>query len=140
LRDGFQAGYAPSGGDFGLPPGVESVVGSWRDPHGRESVGLLDAATGALRRVYRSPRARSGFGSAVAIHGDRILVGAPDVDDGDGRAYLFARASGARLRTYRVGPRGDGGGVGRDVALAAALAVVGAPGSGHVLVLRAPVR
>ena len=103
-------------------------------------VGVLDAATGALRRVYRSPRARSGFGSAVAIRGDRILIGAPDVEDGDGRAYLFSRASGARLRTYRVGSRGDGGGAGRSVALAAGVAVVGAQGSGHVLVFRAPVR
>jgi outer membrane protein assembly factor BamB len=120
--------------------GPDLVVGTWRDPRGRESVGLLDAATGALRRVYRSPRARSGFGSAVAIRGDRILIGAPDVEDGDGRAYLFSRASGARLRTYRVGSRGDGGGAGRSVALAAGVAVVGAPGSGHVLVFRAPVR
>jgi outer membrane protein assembly factor BamB len=120
--------------------GPDLVVGSWRDRRGRESVGVLDAATGALRRVYRSPRARSAFGSALAIRGDRILVGAPDVENGDGRAYLFSRASGARLRTYRVGSRGDGAGAGSDVALAAGLAVVGAPGTGHVVVFRAPVR
>jgi len=120
--------------------GPDLVVGTWRDRRGRESVGLLDAATGALRRVYRSPRAHSGFGSALAIRRDRILIGAPDVGDGDGRAYLFARASGARLRTYRVGSRGDGGRAGSGVALAAGLAVVGAPGNGHVVVFRAPVR
>jgi outer membrane protein assembly factor BamB len=141
LRWGRHApGHQSTFGQSLAGDGPDLVVGTWRDLRGRESVGVLDAATGALRRVYRSARAHSGFGSALAIRGDRILIGAPDVEDGDGRAYLFSRVSGARLRTYRVGSRGDGGRVGSDVALAAGLAVVGAQGSGHVLVFRAPVR
>ena len=37
---------------------------------------------------------RSGFGSAVALHGDRALVGAPDAWGGRGRAAIFDLAAG----------------------------------------------
>jgi len=115
--------------------GRSVVVGFWRDGRGREHVALLDAASGRLRRVYISPRRRAGFGSAVAIRGNRVLVGAPDV----GRAYLFARRSRRRLATYRVGTRSERGG--SAVALGHHIVAVGAPGdgAGSVSVFAAPV-
>src|SRR4029077_10454918 len=102
-------------------------------------------ATGEVRKVYRSPRRRSGFGSAVAIRGDRVLLGAPDVGRGigrgSGRAYLFSRRTGVRLATYRVGLPAESGAAGWAVALGHGIAVVGAPqdGEGSVTVFRAPV-
>jgi outer membrane protein assembly factor BamB len=141
LRWGRHApGHQSTFGQSLAGDGPDLVVGTWRDLRGRESVGVLDAATGALRRVYRSARAHSGFGSALAIRGDRILIGAPDVEDGDGRAYLFSRVSGARLRTYRVGSRGDGGRWGATSRWLRASRSSARKGAGHVLVFRAPVR
>src|SRR6185503_6359291 len=93
-RTGFGASLALDGSHL--------VVGRWRDRHRRECVALLDAATGALRQIYRAPRRRSSFGATVAIRGKRVLIGAPSFGNESGRAYLFARDSGRRLATYRV--------------------------------------
>ena len=73
------------------------------------------------------------FGAAIALDGDRVLIGAPAADSARGAAYLFERRGGtwvqaARLEaTDRVG--GDQSGV--TVALSGNTAVLGAPGRGE---------
>lgn len=73
------------------------------------------------------------FGRAVAISGDRLLIGAPAAPvDGDqaGAVYPFRRSDGAWLQDAPLS--GGGGGVraafGRAVALAGETALIGAPG------------
>jgi outer membrane protein assembly factor BamB len=110
------------------------AVGSWHDAEGRESVGLWDVRGGRPRRVFHSPRRRSSFGSALAIRGRRLLVGAQDA----ARAFLYSTTTGRRLVSYRVTA---GGRAGAAVALGRGIAVLGAPDddAGSVTVFRAPV-
>ncbi|MDX1647510.1 MAG: choice-of-anchor B family protein, partial [Longimicrobiales bacterium] len=70
------------------------------------------------------------FGAALALHGDRLLVGSPRADAGRGTVYAFARDdSGWRLdRTLAPGALDDAS-FGSAVALRDGLAVVGAPGA-----------
>jgi PKD repeat protein len=60
---------------------------------------LLDAATGALLQIFRSPAPASfdQFGTSVALAGDKALIGAPGADgtgSDQGAAYVFDLASG----------------------------------------------
>ncbi len=62
-----------------------------------------------LTPLDAAPFAR--FGASVSINGDRVLVGAPQVDGGDGAAYVFERRDGvwqqtAKLRAPGAHPNG----------------------------------
>ncbi len=74
-----------------------------------------------------------GFGRAIAISGDRLLIGAPSAQvagDQAGVAYLFRRTDGEWREEARLS--GGGGGVragfGRTLALDGGTALIGAPG------------
>ena len=60
---------------------------------------------GVLRADDASPN--DGFGGALAIHGDRIIVGAPQKDSAQGAAYVFRReASGSWSQEGKLPARG----------------------------------
>jgi outer membrane protein assembly factor BamB len=67
---------------------------------------LFDTVTGQLIRTFVKPSAKPGdfFGAAVALVGNRVLVGAPLDDLGAeeaGAAYLFDAPTGNLLQTFR---------------------------------------
>ncbi|MGM0633161.1 MAG: FG-GAP repeat protein [Pseudomonadota bacterium] len=71
-----------------------------------------------------NPQEGERLGSAVALHGNRALVGA----DGAGVAYLFERRSSEWVQIARFSEEvGERGGLGASVALADGVAIVGAP-------------
>lgn len=76
-------------------------------------------------------RGPTGFGTSIALDGDRALIGAPFAGEGRGAAYLFRYGAGAGWgRVAQLG--GDDGAVGRAlgsaVAFAGGEALVGAAG------------
>ncbi|MDG2112032.1 MAG: FG-GAP repeat protein [Actinomycetota bacterium] len=90
----------------------------------REATLAVDEATSA-----------QGFGRAVAVHGDTVVVGAPDAGGADayyGAAHVFTRAQGGWTWTAELGPI-DGtsfeGRFGSAVAVDRDTIVVGEPGS-----------
>jgi choice-of-anchor B domain-containing protein len=60
---------------------------------------------GVLRADDASPN--DGFGGALAIHGERVIVGAPQKDSAQGSAYVFRRdASGGWTQEGKLPARG----------------------------------
>ena len=91
---------------------------------------LIDAATGVVKRKLLAPdgNANHAFGSAVAISGDRVVVGAPGRAGQVGGAYVFDAPSGRLLgQLFHELPSTDDR-FGAAVAIAGNLVVVGAPG------------
>src|SRR6058998_2576361 len=107
---------------------------------------LFDASTGALLHTFLNPLANPDgrFGSAVAIAGGAVLIGAPFDDTGAedaGIAYLFDAASGALLDTFENPAPAPGDQFGASVAAGGNLVVIGswlddvvAPNAGTVYV------
>ena len=71
--------------------------------------------------------ANSNFGSAIAVDGDRVLIGASN-DAGKGSAYFYEFSQGSWTPTKKIFAfdRADGDGFGQSVALLGFYAVVGA--------------
>src|SRR5690606_9877275 len=71
------------------------------------------------------------FGSAIAIHGDVVAVGAPGRDSGAGIVYLFSDVSGTMTMTGSVAAPEPAAGqkFGMMLALEGDTLVVGAPGT-----------
>lgn len=73
------------------------------------------------------------FGSALAVHGDELWIGAPSADDGAGRVYRYTREGPAELwqaaGTLAATSVASGYQFGASLAVEDALAVVGAPGA-----------
>src|SRR5207253_5322944 len=102
--------------------------------------------TGALLPTFLTPLANPDgrFGSAVAIAGGAVLIGAPFDDTGAadaGIAYLFDAASGALLATFENPTPAAGDQFGASLAAGGNLVVVGswlddtaAPNAGAVYV------
>lgn len=84
-----------------------------------------------------------GFGSAVALDGESLVVGAPGAEDGQGRVYVFKRklwiSDQFLIDQVLVAPT-EARLFGHAVAAADDLVVVGAPESLHPLRLRALLR
>jgi hypothetical protein len=84
-----------------------------------------DPATGAffLAARLQAPDASAGFGASVAVRGDAVLVG----DQGNpGRAHLFRRSSTGQYNLVSTfAPAANGSSVGRDVALAGQVPLLG---------------
>ncbi|WP_454062475.1 hypothetical protein [Candidatus Nitrospira salsa] len=95
--------------------GHSVIIGA---PHGRDSVRthtgavyIFDRRTTALRLTLDNPHPTSGvFGHALAVQGNRILVGDPQASTSTrfrtGAAYLFHEGTGVLQKTFH--PRGDG--------------------------------
>ncbi len=136
------------GGSVGLS-GSRLVVGSRAaDPNGIDSGAayVFDLESGQQLALLTPSdgAAFDGFGTAVAIDGERVLVGAPYDDvagEESGSAYLFDASTGTQLAKLRASSTRAEDGFGESVALAGELALVGAPradangkssGSAHV--------
>jgi hypothetical protein len=69
------------------------------------SVYVIDPRTGVESLRLQSPEAFGSFGRSVTQYGDKIVVGANELDLGPhvrvGSAYVFDGATGAHLRTLR---------------------------------------
>lgn len=84
----------------------------------------------------KQARARTdGFGSAVAISGTTVVVGAPDAANFDGEAFVFARTAAGWKQAAVLkepDPVADGNdGFGTAVAISGTVIVVGAPEHQH---------
>src|SRR5436190_8958910 len=152
LRHTLQAPHPREGDLFGSAVAASDttiVVGAPFDDTVAANAGaahLFDAATGALLHTLLNPASDvdSRFGSAVAIAGGTVLVGAPfdDTDAADaGIAYLFDAASGALLATFENPTPAAGDQFGASLAAGGNLVVVGswlddtaAPNAGAVYV------
>jgi len=82
----------------------------------------------------------SGFGRAVSLNGDTLLVGAPLENDYDGAAYIFVRSDShwvlqQKITTVPPGPRGNQYDLGVSVALSGDTAVIGS-GAGAAFVFQ----
>ena len=94
------------------------------------TVTRLTAGDFARRAVLRAdpPEAGADFGYSVALDGDRLAVGAPRADGGQGAVYLFRRVGGAWQQSARLAaPAGSEGNFGYSVALDGDRLAVGAP-------------
>jgi len=94
------------------------------------AVHLFDAATGTLVHTFLNPEdnADDRFGSAVAIAGGGVLIGAPFDDTGAadaGIAYLFDALSGALLTTFDNPTPAPGDQFGASLAAGGNLVAVG---------------
>jgi len=107
---------------------------------------LFDASTGVLLHTFLNPLANPDgrFGSAVALAGGGVLIGAPFDDTGAadaGIAYLFDAGSGALVTTFENPTPAPGDQFGASVAAGGNLVVIGswlddtaAPNAGTVYV------
>lgn len=134
----LRADDAAKGDEFGGAVGLHGsllVVGSRAaDASGEDSgaayVFDLESGKQIATLTPSDGAAFDGFGSAVAIDGERVLVGAPyDDDDGEesGSAYVFDASTGTQLAKLRASKARPEDGFGEAVALSGELALVGAP-------------
>jgi hypothetical protein len=93
---------------FGTPvavAGTIAVVGSWQ--HARQGRAYVFAEEHGLWRESAELKgsdtvAGSAFGTAVAISGKTVVVGAPGPQRGAGRAYVFTSAKGGWTETAEL--------------------------------------
>jgi len=114
-------------GEFSAFPMPGSEVGSVhvyrRSADGWTEVASIAAPSGSFG---------DGFGSAVAVHGNFLIVGAPKENESRGASYIFARdGDGWRLLDRSAAPDAmPGDEYGSAVAIREDAAMVGAPGRG----------
>lgn len=110
IRD-FSSPFPMPGGNFGLATALSSgraLIGARYDKSEGGAIGaahLFDVSTGTLLHTFANPNLGSNdhFGSAVALSGNRALVGAfADNANGTnaGTAYLFDTVTGSLLKTF----------------------------------------
>ncbi len=91
---------------------------------------VVDLTTDQVLFKLEAPSgvAIGGFGSAIAIEGNQVLIGAPaETQGGTGSAYLFDVTTGQHVRTYLASDGAVGDAFGISVALDALRVLVGAP-------------
>ncbi len=109
-----------------------AVVGSWLDDNERGidsgSAYLFSTATGAFIRKLIAPdgAAGDGFGRAVAISEDWVVVGGDGDDNQRGAAWMFNVHTGQPLRKLEAFDRSPGDLFGFQVAVSGDLVIVGA--------------
>lgn len=105
------------GDQFGITVALEgdtALIGAWTDDVGRGSVYVFERVGGAFQEVAKMAASDGApgdlFGGALAMDGDRALVGARGVDgvgSNSGAAYVFDRVGGSWTETARlVAPAG----------------------------------
>lgn len=119
--------------------GVTAAVGAPARPDPGSAAGavhLFERSDGgfAARPMLRPADIRSGdrFGSALALDGDTLVVGAPDEDDpgrDSGAAFVYVRSGGSWSRQAKLAPADleEGDRFGHAVAVDDDLAIVTAP-------------
>lgn len=108
---------------FASAPGRDRVLRFTHEPGGLWT--RAEQLTLEIEAVQES----EGFGASLALDGDRLLVGAPRVDEGRGRAHVFNRTAMGWEQGQTLAP-GDlaRAAFGTALALKGGRAVVGAPG------------
>tara|TARA_E500000318_G_scaffold111291_1_gene129312 strand:+ start:72491 stop:73846 length:1356 start_codon:yes stop_codon:yes gene_type:complete len=96
---GFQFGHS-----IAIDDGIIAIGSNWDDANGNESGSayLFDASTHQQLHKLLATDGVAGdrLGSSIAIQSNRVLVGAPDVDDftsSEGAAYLFDVTTGEQI-------------------------------------------
>jgi hypothetical protein len=91
---------------------------------------LYDANTGAFKRklLARDGAAGDTFGTAVAVSGNRVVVGAPNKNGARGIAYLFDAITGRELGKMDSTTASPGDFLGTAVAIEGDVIMVGVPG------------
>jgi hypothetical protein len=112
--------------------GGRLVVGAWSDGDsggGAGSAYVFDVATGQqLHKLLASDGGPTDyFGSAVAIDGTTIIVGAYSSLNNGGSAYLFDAVSGAQVRKFVATDIASNDAAGTSVGVHGGVVVVGAP-------------
>jgi len=115
--------------------GDKCIVGAKReDEAGATDSGkayILNASTGALMHTLNNPNSISYdyFGESVSISGDKCIVGAPWISQGQGKAYIYNASTGALLHTLN-NPNANTAGLddyfGGSVAISGNRCIVGA--------------
>jgi hypothetical protein len=117
-------------GDSVAVSGNRIAVGSVNDVNNAGAVYLFEQVQGAWTQTAKLTASDAAsadeFGSAVALSGDRLVVGAPGIAQGAGAAYVFDRVSGAWSQTARL--------VAADTTANASLGTAVALDSGRVFV------
>ena len=108
---------------FASAPGRDRVLRFTHEPEG------VWFRAEELTLVGQDAQDSDGFGTSLALDGNRLLVGAPRVDDGRGRVYVFNRTARGWEQGRTLAP-GDlaRAAFGTALALKGGRAVVGAPG------------
>ena len=121
----------PDGDDptFGTSVDVAGGIAAVGSPGegGGGAVYLFDASTGSSLSKLNAPVGTTGFGYAIALNGNRLLVGAPGGD----QAFLFDTETGENVQRFQVPDTFDGSDFGDAVALIDDVVAIGArvPGS-----------
>ncbi len=117
--------------------GEMAVVGAPGDHDGVGAAYVMQRTAGAWREVARlvptDTATTRGFGTAVAMRGDRLLIGAPGSAAGAGIVQPYRRVAGAWVAdagVRRAGTADTVAGFGGAVAMAGDRGFVGAPGAG----------
>lgn len=108
-----------------------AIVGAAGDESDRGAAYLFDTITGDRLHTFVNPFAAKGdrFGSAVAMSGNNILIGASFGDEGadnSGVAYLFD-TTGNLLQTFAPPPGSEGSEFGSTVSLFGNTVLIGSP-------------
>ncbi|MCB1066410.1 MAG: hypothetical protein KDN20_26260 [Verrucomicrobiae bacterium] len=132
----FQASPAVTQDRFGEAVALSdryAVVGLPGRNSGAGRVVVYDTITGELEPNGLSAEdatAGDEFGKSLSVHGELVLVGAPEKGTGTGGAYLFDLRSGRQLRKLTSPNSSAFKYFGRDLALDGTRAIVGEPGIG----------
>ena len=109
--------------------GQTAVVGT----SGAVYVFTINQQTAVRQQKIASPSglASDAFGSAVAVFGDTLIVGAPGYNDGQGAVYIYRLRATKWVRTQTVlAPDGEAlDGFGAALTVRHGLMVIGAPGA-----------
>ncbi len=114
--------------------GSIAVIGAPFHRNRKNSTGaayVIDLTTSQLISILRPVNGNDngGFGSSVAIHGNRALIGAPDQNNEgieSGAAYIFNINTGRQLHKLQAPDGSDGDSFGTAVALNGKVAIIGA--------------
>ncbi len=101
---------------------------------------VATADAGEVERGLSRPSGADGFGRAVDVSGDTVVVGAPARGEQVGRAFVFGRVGSSFSKLAELVPSNStpGDGFGRSVAIlgttivVGSASVIGIPGSVHV--------
>lgn len=108
---------------FASAPGRDRVLRFTHEPEG------VWARAEELTLAGEAAQDSDGFGTSLAVDGNRLLIGAPRVDDGRGRAHVFNRTAAGWEQGQTLAPGNLArAAFGTALALKGNRAVIGAPG------------
>jgi outer membrane protein assembly factor BamB len=109
---------------------VGNLTGIWGDivmaGTDTETAYLFDAISGAVLHKL-SVDGADGFAESIAIHDKYAIVGADNVEDSKGAAFLFDTATGALLRTFSAADGEADDEFGKRVAVEGSIVAISAP-------------